>query len=77
VPAAATGGSKIVGGGDALAPRTAQELCALQGRRIVVPWRQNPDFARVVEAFRWRHPAKASTRSPAAAPFLLDDKTRI
>ncbi len=48
--AAAAGGSTIVVGGDALALRTAQELCALQGRRIVVLWRQNPDFARMVEA---------------------------
>ncbi len=40
----------IVVGGDALALSTAQELCALQGHRVVVLWRRDPDFARAVEA---------------------------
>ncbi len=39
----------IVVGGDALALGTAQELCALQGHRIVVLWAIGSDFARAVE----------------------------
>ena len=39
----------IVVGGDALALGTAQELCALQGHRIVVLWARGSDFARAVE----------------------------
>jgi voltage-gated potassium channel Kch len=39
----------IVVGGDALAFNTAQELCMLQGHRVVVLWHGHPDFARAVE----------------------------
>jgi voltage-gated potassium channel Kch len=39
----------IVVGGDALALSTAQELCALQGYRVVVLWPRGADFARAVE----------------------------
>ena len=39
----------IVVGGGAVALSTAQELCALQGHRVVVLWRRDPDFARAVE----------------------------
>jgi Trk K+ transport system NAD-binding subunit len=39
----------IVVGGGAIALSTAQELCALQGHRVVVLWRRDPDFARAVE----------------------------
>jgi voltage-gated potassium channel Kch len=39
----------IVVGGDALALGTAQELCALQGHRVVVLWARGSDFARAVE----------------------------
>jgi Trk K+ transport system NAD-binding subunit len=39
----------IVIGGGAIALSTAQELCALQGHRVVVLWRRDPDFARAVE----------------------------
>jgi NAD(P)-dependent dehydrogenase (short-subunit alcohol dehydrogenase family) len=40
----------IVGGGGAIALSTAQELCALQGHRVVVLWRRDPDLARAVES---------------------------
>jgi 2-polyprenyl-6-methoxyphenol hydroxylase-like FAD-dependent oxidoreductase len=40
----------IVVGGGAIALSTAQELCALQGHRVIVLWRRDPDFARAVEA---------------------------
>src|SRR6266581_8687654 len=39
----------IVIGGGAIALSTVQELCALQGHRVVVLWRRDPDFARAVE----------------------------
>ncbi|MBV8132114.1 MAG: NAD-binding protein [Alphaproteobacteria bacterium] len=39
----------IVVGGGAIALSTAQELCALQGHRVVVLWRRDPDFTRAVE----------------------------
>ena len=39
----------IVVGGGAVALSTAQELCALQGHRVVVLWRRDLDFARAVE----------------------------
>jgi voltage-gated potassium channel len=39
----------IVIGGGAIALSTAQELCALQGHRVVVLWRRDPDLARAVE----------------------------
>ena len=39
----------IVVGGGAIALSTAQELCALQGHRVVVLWRRDSDFARAVE----------------------------
>ena len=39
----------IVVGGGAIALGTAQELCAMQGHRIVVLWRRDPDFTRAVE----------------------------
>jgi voltage-gated potassium channel Kch len=39
----------IVVGGDTLALSTAQELCALQGHRVVVLWSRGADFARAVE----------------------------
>src|SRR5438270_3145467 len=40
----------IVVGGGAIALSTAQELCALQGHRVVVLWRKDPDLARAVES---------------------------
>ena len=39
----------IVVGGGAIALSTAQELCALQGHRVVVLWRRDLDFARAVQ----------------------------
>jgi len=39
----------IVVGGGAIALSTAQELCALQGHRVVVLWRSDPDLGRAVE----------------------------
>ncbi|MBV9815016.1 MAG: NAD-binding protein, partial [Alphaproteobacteria bacterium] len=39
----------IVVGGGAIALGTAQELCALQGHRVTVLWRRDPDLARAVE----------------------------
>jgi Trk K+ transport system NAD-binding subunit len=39
----------IVVGGGAIALSTAQELCELQGHRVVVLWRRDSDFARAVE----------------------------
>jgi len=39
----------IVVGGGAIALSTTQELCALQGHRVVVLWRRDPDFTRAVE----------------------------
>jgi Trk K+ transport system NAD-binding subunit len=40
----------IVIGGGAIALSTAQELCSLQGHRVVVLWRRDSDFAHAVEA---------------------------
>jgi Trk K+ transport system NAD-binding subunit len=40
----------IVVGGGAIALGTAQELCAMQGHRVAVLWRRDPDFARAVES---------------------------
>src|ERR1700751_3162417 len=40
----------IVVGGGAIALSTAEELCALQGHRVVVLWRRDPDLARAVES---------------------------
>ena len=40
----------IVVGGGAIALSTAQELCALQGHRVVVLWRKDPDLGRAVES---------------------------
>ena len=40
----------IVIGGGAIALSTAEELCALQGHRVVVVWRRDPDLARAVES---------------------------
>ena len=40
----------VVVGGGAIALGAAQELCALQGHRVVVVWRQDPDFGRAVES---------------------------
>ncbi len=39
----------IVVGGDLIALDTAQELCPLQGHRVVVLWRREPDFEHAVE----------------------------
>ena len=39
----------IVVGGGAVALSTAQELCALQGHRVVVLWRRDPEVARAVK----------------------------
>jgi Trk K+ transport system NAD-binding subunit len=39
----------IIVGSDALALGTAQELCALEGHRVVVLWPGDSDFARAVE----------------------------
>src|ERR1700731_4449186 len=39
----------IIVGGDALALSTARELCQLRGRRIIVLWPSDPEFARAVE----------------------------
>ena len=39
----------IIVGGDALALSTARELCQLRGRRIVVLWPADAEFARAVE----------------------------
>jgi Trk K+ transport system NAD-binding subunit len=40
----------IIVGGGAIALSAAQELCAVQGHRVVVLWRSDPDLARAVEA---------------------------
>ena len=40
----------IVVGGGAIALSTVQELCAMQGHRVVVLWRRDSDFARAVES---------------------------
>src|SRR5690349_21724452 len=40
----------IVVGGDALALKTAQELCALRSFGVVVLWHGHPEFVRAVES---------------------------
>src|SRR5215469_11096031 len=40
----------IVVGGGAVALSTAKELCALQGHRVVVLWRGDPEVARTVKS---------------------------
>ena len=52
----------IVVGGGAIALDTAQELCALQGHRVVVLWHRDPDFTRAVEDIGAVHIAGALTR---------------
>jgi Trk K+ transport system NAD-binding subunit len=42
--------SVIIVGGGQIALTTAQELCSLQGHRVVVLWRRDPDLARAVES---------------------------
>lgn len=42
--------SVIIVGGGQIALSTAQELCSLQGHRVVVLWRRDPDLARAVES---------------------------
>ena len=49
----------VVVGGGAIALGAAQELCALQGHRVVVLWRQDPDFGRAVESIGAVHIAAA------------------
>jgi voltage-gated potassium channel Kch len=39
----------IIVGGGAIALSTAQELCELQGHRVIVLWRRDPDLERAVE----------------------------
>jgi len=56
----------IVVGGGAIALSTAQELCALQGHRVVVLWRRDPDFTRAVESIGAVHIAAARPDSAEA-----------
>ena len=56
----------IVVGGGAIALSTAQELCALQGHRVVVLWRRDSDFARAVEGIGAVHIAAARPDSTEA-----------
>ena len=56
----------IVVGGGAIALSTTQELCALQGHRVVVLWRRDPDFTRAVEAIGAIHIAVARPDSSEA-----------
>jgi len=56
----------IVVGGGAIALDTAQELCALQGHRVVVLWRRDPDFTRAVEDIGAVHIAAARPDSTEA-----------
>ena len=56
----------IVVGGGAIALSTTQELCALQGHRVVVLWRRDPDFTRAVEAIGAVHIAVARPDSSEA-----------
>ena len=54
----------VVGG--AIALGTTQELCALQGHRVVVLWRRDPDFSRAVESIGAVHIAAARPDSAEA-----------
>ena len=56
----------IVVGGGAIALGTTQELCALQGHRVVVLWRRDPDFTRAVEGIGAVHIAAARPDSTEA-----------
>jgi Trk K+ transport system NAD-binding subunit len=56
----------VVVGGGAIALGTAQELCALQGHRVVVLWRRDPDFSRAVESIGAVHIAAARPDSAEA-----------
>ena len=56
----------IVVGGGAIALSTTQELCALQGHRVVVLWRRDPDFTRAVEGIGAVHIAAARPDSTEA-----------
>jgi Trk K+ transport system NAD-binding subunit len=56
----------IVVGGGAIALGTVQELCALQGHRVVVLWRRDPDFSRAVENIGAVHIAVARPDSAEA-----------
>ena len=56
----------IVVGGGAITLGTAQELCALQGHRVVVLWRRDPDFTRAVENIGAVHIAAARPDSAEA-----------
>jgi Trk K+ transport system NAD-binding subunit len=56
----------VVVGGGAIALSTAQELCALQGHRVVVLWRREPDFSRAVESIGAVHIAAARPDSAEA-----------
>ena len=56
----------IVVGDGAIALDTAQELCALQGHRVVVLWRPDPDFTRAVEDIGAVHIAAARPDSTEA-----------
>jgi Trk K+ transport system NAD-binding subunit len=56
----------IVVGGGAIALSTTQELCALQGHRVVVLWRRDPDFTRAVEGIGAVHIAAARPDSSEA-----------
>src|SRR3974377_1557033 len=58
----------IVVGGGAIALSTAQELCSLQGHRVVVLWRRDSDFAHAVEAIvgGFLAPARPDSRGGAA-----------
>jgi Trk K+ transport system NAD-binding subunit len=56
----------IIVGGGAIALSTAQELCALQGHRVVVLWRRDPDFTRAVEGIGAVHIAAARPDSAEA-----------
>jgi Trk K+ transport system NAD-binding subunit len=56
----------VVVGGGAIALSTVQELCALQGHRVVVLWRREPDFSRAVESIGAVHVAAARPDSTEA-----------
>jgi Trk K+ transport system NAD-binding subunit len=60
------GPAMIVVGGGAIALSTIQELCALQGHRVVVLWRRDPDFTRAVEGIGAVHIAAARPDSTEA-----------
>src|SRR6516165_9272818 len=67
-PAVAEAGDPVmvVVGGGAIALGAAQELCALQGHRVVVLWRRDPDFSRAVENIGAVHIAVARPDSAEA-----------